>query len=152
MWTFLASYEPNFEIHMQSTFMWIHRWSPFMFKCNLAHSDIHSRWLHPPALYPDNAHLQSSYSKGKRQKATYVCPGHRVCVLCLNVRLYMCAYVWMAKKIYMYFFALNMDMFAAYKDIVTVFVCVSWSVVCPCGCVWLKVCGGGYVGGWVLFK
>ena len=46
----------------------------------------------------------------------------------------MCAYVWMAKKMYMCFFALNVDMFAADKASVYVFVCVSGSVVCPCGC------------------
>lgn len=41
----------------------------------------------------------------------------------------MCAYVWMAKKMYMCFFALNMDMFAVAR-LVCMCLCVSLGVLC----------------------
>lgn len=52
----------------------------------------------------------------------------------------------MAKKIYIYFFALNVDMFASYKDIVTMFMCLLECCVplwlCVTESVWWGVCGG----------
>lgn len=114
--TLLASYEPNFEIYMKSTFMWVH-------DAHLPYSNVtlHAKIYIQGDSFPLPFTLTMPTSRSQRLCPLSECKVMYVC-LCVS-----------SKEYVQVFLCFERGHVAAYKE--TVCLCVSWSAVCPCGCV-----------------